>query len=88
MPLKGERPRLAGRRRHLHLITVPATKKQQARAKTLPRPNPLHATPSPLDGERAGVRGVTHPGVPLAMPALDSFHELVAATRSPLLAPP
>jgi hypothetical protein len=46
--------------------------KPQARAKTLLCPKPQPATPSPLNGERAGVRGVTDPSVPSAMWVLDS----------------
>jgi len=37
--------------------------KPQPRSKNLLRLSAHHATPSPLNGERAGVRGVTNPGV-------------------------
>ena len=43
------------------LFTASTIRKPQPRAENLLRPSPHHATPSPLNGERAGVRGVTNP---------------------------
>jgi hypothetical protein len=46
------------------------------------RLNAYYATPSPLNGERAGVRGVTDFGVPLARRALFSIEGPSGEVRS------
>ena len=78
----------------------PTTKTPQARTKAPHPPNRHHATPSPLNGVRAGVRGVTDPGVPVAMqvlgfspgplrhPTLNIEHPLWRSRLTSSLAPP
>jgi len=45
----------------MHLSAAPTTRKLKPRAKAQLRPDAYPASPSPLNGERAGVRGVTEP---------------------------
>ena len=42
-------------------LAAPKIGKPQPRTENLVLPSPPYATPSPLNGERAGVRGVTNP---------------------------
>jgi len=69
-------------------MTASTSRKPQPRAKTPLRPNPHPVAPSPLNGERAGVRGVTNPRRSFTLRApcvLDEAEHRTSNTELPTL---